>query len=114
MLGTAGTAYCGDCTDRFWKLDSVSSEGADFNGLGGLLAEFGRAGLTGSATTLGAGACGAETKAAELGAGACFALLVGEAGPAAALEFGVVAPAGVPTGVLPLKQLSQTFCWFVL
>jgi len=84
------------------------------SGLGGLLAELGRAGLTGSTATLATGACGAETKAAELGVGACFALLVGEAGPAAALAFGVVAPAGAPTGVLPLKQLSQTFCGFVL
>lgn len=49
--------------------------------------------------------------AAELSAGACFALLDGEAGPAAALEVGV---AGAPAGDLPLKQLSHTFCGVVL
>lgn len=109
MLGTAGTLYCGACMDKFWKLESVSSEGVAFNGLGGLLTELGRAGLTGSAAT-GTGACGAEINAAELGAGACFALLFGEVGPTAVFVLDVGAPVVVaPIGDFPLKQLSQTF-----
>lgn len=116
-LGNAGAVYCGTgggCTERPLKLDNVSSDGADFKGFGGLVAEVGRTGFTGTGeagatagSAFGTGACGAEMYAAEEGAGAVLTL-VGDAG-VAAVVWGVPGPGAAPTGDLPLKQLSQTF-----
>ncbi len=53
--------------------------------------------------------------AAEDGGGAVFTLLEGvDTVAAAAFGFGVPGPGAAPTGALPLKQLSHTFCWAVL
>ena len=121
-LGRAGAVYCGTgggCTERPLKLDRVSSDGADFKGFGGLVAEVGRTGFDGTAGEAGAtgsafwtGACGAEIYAAEEGGGAVFTL-AGDAG-VAVVVLGVPGPGAAPTGDLPLKQLSQTFCGAVL
>lgn len=115
--GALGTG--GGCMERPLKLDNVSSDGADFRGFGGLVADVGRTGLAGTAGEAGAtgsafctGACGAEMYAADEGGGAVLAL-TGDAG-VAVVVLGVPGPGAAPTGDLPLKQLSQTFCGAVL